>query len=60
MKHRPGEAWAIPLTSKKCVDDLRSLDERKVENVLFVWIFFGERAPWACFDIPSLIYSSII
>lgn len=60
MKYRSGEVWVIFFISKKCVDDLRFLDERKVENVFFVWIFFGERVFWVCFDIFSLIYFSII
>lgn len=54
MEYKPEEAWNVSLTSKKCVDGVRPLDNRKVESVLFDQVFSGERAPWACSDVPSL------
>lgn len=44
MEHKPGEAWSVPLTSKKCVDDMRSLDDRNVE-IAIVRLFWGGKAP---------------
>lgn len=55
MEHKLGQTWSVPFPSKKCVDVVRSLYNRKLENVLFVQISWGE-APMGLLT-PSQRYS---